>query len=205
VITLSETKLYLGISGTTYDTSLTFLISASESAIETYLDRPVDAVTITGEVLKFETSQWEARPVPVIDMATSKQTAQTFQYPVVSGTVFYDGVALDADNYRIDATSGVIEFDRYYSDRENLLTINYTGGFVTAPDDLKYVALEGVKQMFIASNAVTPGAGGEIKSEKIGDYSVTYQDTLGSVAGSTLPRWVAANSFILDKYKRKYV
>lgn len=208
MITLTEAKDFLRITGSGFDAAISGFIGAVETEIETFCDRKLNYVTINNEVLKLETG-WETNPVRVIDFADSYPQTQTKQYPVTSGSLSYENVVVDNSLYFIDGDTGVVTLYQTYDTTRNKLTITYGAGYTTMPNDLKNVALYGVKQMFRDYTVTTNDGGQDIKSKKIGDFSVTFEDSLAgsnSVNASEysyLPKWMRQNLSILMRYKRK--
>lgn len=95
--------------------------------------------------------------------------------------------------YRIDETEGTLwgEFPYGYQNVE----VRYTAGWATIPDDLQMGVASLVKSVFDASNV-----DGNMKSERIGDYSYTLKDGFsGDVYSSLLS---PSSRMFLDPYKK---
>lgn len=193
MVTLAEVKTYLGITGSTDDTLLTQLINLTTGEIEGLADRNLIEAEYTDEVLRYETSNFDAQSYIAFDLNSSYLYLFLKNRPVSDIEVSVDGVALVQNtDYRLIADAGVIEMYTAPSEYNGNITATYTAGWAVAsvPQDLKSVALGMVKGKYQESGDAVRGQGG-VQSTKVGDYSVTY----GSTA---LP---SSYTTIINKYK----
>jgi hypothetical protein len=94
------------------------------------------------------------------------------QRPVTAvASVVVDGETMDADGYTWTAQGAL---SRTYGYWWTPVTVTYTHGYDTIPDDVAFVVAELVVARFSAPE-------GGVKSESLGSYSVSYGDT--AVAG----------------------
>lgn len=207
LITLSDTKTYLGITSSDYDTLLNMFIGQISAEIETYLDRQLEEQEYASEVLKFVYSNNDAQNNPLLDVRGQRPQCFTKEYPISSSpapAITQDGDSVDTDDYYIDYDEGVINWNRGVSDADNKLLITYTAGYATIPDDIQAVAMEGVKQAFNNSGSASQGSG-NVKSKKVGDFSVSYGSTESYVTEGGVKRYLAEGKSTLDRYKRAIV
>lgn len=194
MITLQEAKDYLGITDSASDSILNTLIGLSESQIEGYIDNKINPAYISGEAIVFDSSEFDLQPQVHLDLAEIPLEITLKYYPVISGVqlVTNDGdVLVEDEDYRLEASNGVITLLNYANgDVLDNLRASYWAGYNVCPEDLKYVALELVKDKFQRSGNVKRGKG-SVKSKSIGNFSVTYQTA--SVMDD--------NKDILDGYK----
>lgn len=90
--------------------------------------------------------------------------------------------------YQLDSASGVISLPC-----DTVVTVRYTAGFATIPDDLKHIVMDAVKVAFDDRNRNTA-----LQSEKIGDYSYTVSSS-GAYNGA-LPESIISRLSAWRKY-----
>lgn len=202
LITVAEAKSFLQITGTTYDTLITGYVGYVTAEISSYLGRNLESTAYTNEVLQYESATFDLDENTPFDLASPQRVVNLKNYPVatVSGTaqlsISYDGVALvPDDDYKVDTDTGTVFLYASPSDYQRKLLATYTAGYSTVPDDIKLVALMGVKDLF-RSGGVTAQGDLNVTSKSVGDFSVNYsqiQDTKAYITG---------NSLILSKYMK---
>jgi hypothetical protein len=208
--TLDKVKEYLGIDNTDSDAELTTLIAYSDAVIKKYLGRNIEEIAITDEThetLRFQSDVY-LREYPV-------NTGETF-------TITFDGDAIDSTAYELDSELGVIYFETYNGSFERGIPVNtfgvsktklkvsYTGGYDPVPDDIVLVATMLTADLFKSGgggNASGIGTGaGPIKSERLGDYSVTYGVTDQDAGGTyDISKMLSKYTMILNNYRRLHV
>lgn len=162
--TTAKVKNFLGITTTTNDTQIGVLVDIVDKTIKNYCERNIELTTITNFQLETDGVQdtffLQERPITGISGITNS------------------GNTISSDEYELNALDGVIRFA--YAPDESIqdLKVTYSGGYATVPADVEGVATMMVADLFRISgggNASGLGTGsGEIQSEKLGDYSVTY-------------------------------
>lgn len=204
MVTLTDTKAYLGISVSTYDTLLTSFIGLITAEIESEIDRKIVQTTISGEVLKFQYSRFDTMPIPPFGLMGEYPKLYTRQYPVSSLSLYDDTDLLTvAEDYSLNSANGEIEVYTTLSDEKNNLTATYTSGYPvtvsssSVPKDLQLVAFQGIKELFQQSATTTQNNTQAITSKTVGDYSVNYD----SKAQITTKDYLENNSRILNRYK----
>ena len=177
VTTLSASKNYLQIddADTSKDSILESLIDAVSQAIETYTGR----FFVRREVVD-EPHQAEGK------------TVELDHYPVhLVGSVTVNGTVLDSANYTPIKHAGIIESDFTV---EGAVLVTYTPGYCdtssNTPKDVQLAAWKWISQIYSRENP-------SIKSESLGDYSVSYFDMEDNV-----PKEVAA---LLENYKTRSI
>ena len=200
LITVAEAKSFLQITGTTYDTLITGYCGYITAEINTYIGRIIESATYTNEVLEYESANFDLDENTPFDLASPQRTVQLRNYPVatvsgvVQASISYDGVALiPDDDYKIDVNNGTVYFYATPSDYQRKLLATYTAGYSTVPDDLKLVALMGVKDLF-RSGGVTAQGDLDVTSKSVGDFSVNYSQVKNTKA------YLEDNKGILSKY-----
>lgn len=204
LVTLTETKAYLGITSTATDTLLNTLITYTTADIEAYCDRRLVETTITGEILQYEQSNFDAVRNPVLDVNYDYLQVFLKEYPVTSLVLYNDTVVVDTENYSLETPTGVVTVLSWVNDKTNKFTADYTAGYTTTtgstysiPNALKLVALEGVKYAFKASGVVTQGSGNNVTSKSVSSFSVSYSDVSGEIRN-----YLLQSDHILSRYKR---
>lgn len=96
-------------------------------------------------------------------------------------------------NYRLDETEGTLYGDFPFGYQN--IEVRYTAGYSTIPDDLQLAACAVVKSIFDSSTT-----DGNLKSERIGDYSYTLRDLSSDDPYKTILS--ASARFLLDPYKK---
>lgn len=198
VVTLSGAKAFLQITGAELDASIEQYILMVTADIEAEIDLPIDVVTITGEVLKYERSEFDQQPRPDFDVMDPDLLIFTEKRPVISATVLAGGVALVEDlDYILHADEGILEMIGGPSDFQNNLKINYTAGYATVPQDLQNVGLEGVKEYYTKGGVAKQGTA-DITSKRLLNYSISKNK--GSDSSEQSKLYLVRNRSILDRY-----
>lgn len=181
---LTTVKAYLGITTTDYDTLLTRMTKAATRAIERYCNRGLiqEARLETYDGEGAESIQLRAFPV--------RRVVSVY---LTDGFEVFD--RLDPSDYAIDYRTGVVRYrgvargpvgtypgsrlggfhgpSPAFGDQALDVTVDYTGGYSTVPEDLEQVAVEVTAYMF-QSRSQDP----RMVSESIGDYSYTRATAL---------------------------
>lgn len=194
MITLAEAKAYLQLTSSTYDTLIQSYIDYITDEVEAYLSNIITPVTtITNEAILIldEEGEYSAKAFPIRNVTVKK-----------------DGTALvSEEDYYLDAEAGTVYFnDRLEKGTDNY-TIDYTCGYAVAdvPGALKMVALKALKALFDSNKAssATGGGAGDVKSKKIGDFSVSYGGQGNENSQYAIIKTVIGeNLHILNKYMR---
>ena len=192
LISISEYKVWAGISGTAQDALLTVLVDAVSMEVRRLCDRNLT----DGFESKSRTERYDGN---------DEQTIQLIEWPVTSITsvTLYtaggDTEVLDADTYRVNGDSGVLSridpkmgrfpvtafgtvnatfsvqpwFDQGFDNVE----VVYTGGYATIPADIK-MACYRLTDLAYAARGRNMG----IQSESLGGYSYTNMDPAKTTA-----------------------
>ena len=196
IITRDQAKEYMGITVTTYDSKIDSLLCIVATIIETYLQRSLSETIVTEE--KYETEygvkEYNINNYPISEIA--------------SLVVVYDDDTLTIeDDFEINYDTGFLQLYRSFPDSYNKLKLSYTHGYTVAsmPEDIRFIAKEGVKQLFRLNGDTTKGdlQGGSVKSKKIDDFSVTYGADLSiAITGTVFPPFIVNNAGILERYRK---
>lgn len=191
MITTAEAKAFLQIDNNNYDSLIDFYIPLVSAEIEVFLnnliyplrnieDEIINSVDIDGEYV--------CKAFPISNVEVKK-----------------DNVLIN-DGYIEDLETGSVISKKFIGNTD--YTVNYTCGYAVAdvPKDLKFVALKALKAIFDANTASNSSGGGasEVKSKKIGDFSVSYGgDSNNSNNQYAIIRTVFDNNMdILGNYMR---
>lgn len=215
LVAIADIRTYLGISATATDALLTFLRDLVEGEIDAITGRNLGYATYTNEVMHYEASDFDAQYNPPLDVSQDYPELFLVNYPVQTLVLSHNGVVIDAENYTLDETQGVVKLFRIEDDTRNQLTASYTAGYAytgstyVTPQDLKLLVLDGVKQAFLNSATANQGSG-NVKSKRTGTFQVTYGDSnqysmLVGSASSIVKLYIGQNSHIINKYKRHYL
>jgi hypothetical protein len=216
LVTYTEAKEYLGLPDDSDQTLVESIIGYIEAEISAYCGRNFEVAVVTDEVLKYWNPINDPYYNPRLYERGITPVASVDVWPIATGetiTITANGETLNSADYVVNGDSGTIEFLVYKDDSRNRLQIDYTGGYgapgPVAPEDLKAVILEGVKDRYSTSGETSKSGSANVVSKKIGDFSVSYGDTTQvvntSASGGTsiVKRYIASNTIILDKYRRE--
>lgn len=201
LVTLADTKTFLGIGNSTKDAVLEMLINVSTDYIQTQTGGFFKNTEYTAEEYDGTgTDQLTLKHFPVTaftKLEVNNATDNTESWSEISESDYW----VDTDTGIITKTTGFRDFDEGNEDDEalsqtvfykgkNRYRATYTAGYTTIPYDIQFACMSIVGQMFSSQ------AGQAIKSESLGDHSITYQDAL-SVKGDGK----SIISDILSKYR----
>lgn len=211
LVTITQVQDYLGISTTT---GLQTYIDIVSSEIDAYTGRNLSQNVYTDEVLNWTNSTFDTSDNEPLDTEIDYPSLFLSNYPIVgSVAITEDGTAVPTANYSTDTTNGVIKVFSYISDDKDKLLATYTAGYTTTtgqtntiPSDLRGVALEGVRYMFVNGGTARQGTG-NVSSKKVKDFSVSYGDNADNsryvnTDMGLIKSYIAGNSIILNRYKK---
>ncbi len=126
IITNTEIKEYLKITGTSQDALLTKIASRAQEILEGYLSRKIEQATYTE---KHDGGE------PLILVKNR---------PIISVTSLKDnGVTVDASKYVVYNESGIVALKSgYFTSGLQKVEITYDAGYATVPELIKEAALE---------------------------------------------------------------
>ena len=156
-VTFDEARQYLRLpDSVTTDTVLTQIINSVCAMIETAIGRPIEEASYTDWFV----DQYQVKKV-VLRM-----------YPVTSITsVEVEGETLSSDAYWVESDIGILHFEEPQSGD---IKVVYTAGYATTPEDLKGVALELIRELWIAQQSVAgePGTKPEDYAERLQKHPI---------------------------------
>lgn len=181
IATIEEVKTRLSITGSGDDAVLTQVVEEIDQAIKTYLDRNIERLVYDEYV---DTSG-----------GLNREKYFTKDFPIEAGsvTITNNGTEwVEGTNYDVDYVNGIIFFHTLPSIGFKKLRVQYSAGYESTdiPKDLKMAVINASCTLF--NNRKQTG----VKSESLGDYSVTYGDT------NSTDSLLDSVSNILDKYRR---
>jgi hypothetical protein len=180
---LANIKLFLGITDNSKDSLLTLLGTAVSKQIETYTGRTFESTVYTNEEYDGNgTRELKLKHFPVVTFTKLERNNAEDNTD--------DWTELDSSDYWVDTNSGVVSrvsgFLDYEPTAENDLSneslftwgknryrATYTAGYATVPEDVQLVT------MLSVSNLFKTGKNPNLKSESLGDHSITFKDSLG--------------------------
>lgn len=196
--TVARIKTFLGISGTTYDTILERLINMVSDFVEGYCDRTFRETANSNEIYDGTgTNKLLLKNYPVDDSATFTLEERAGDYRVSSWN------AIDAELYHVLWNEGIVDFlGNRFREIPRHYRITYTSGYdfdnVTPGNTLESQGigdLEYAVWKLVANAFRKRKHGTNVKSESIGDYSVSFR-------ASTMTDQEIKD--ILDGYKRPH-
>ena len=158
IITLDDIKDRLKITSTDDDTQLTSIINGVSNLVTGYCNQSFTSVVAYDEYYDID--------------ADHTTFFRLDHYPVVTFTSLYnDDDLLTSDEYDVYTSTGIVRTDAvtFVVGNKTMRAI-YTAGYSTPPDEIKEVVLQLSVMMYNRSGSLG------IKSEKVGDYSITYND-----------------------------
>jgi len=188
LVTLEDTKVFLSIDNNSKDDLLKMLINMATDYIESQTGRRFTSDVHTNETYDGSGShQIQLTGFPVVSFTK-------LEVNNASGNVD-DWKTVNTSDYWVDNETGVVtkmsdfaDFTEGTEDESDLSQVifnrgknryraTYTSGHATVPYDLQFAAMTLVGQMYN-----TKGGSG-IKSESLGDHSITYQDITEVTSG----------------------
>ena len=174
LITLEEAKQYLETEDGSRDALISALTESVSSAAEIFTGRFIIDRVIEEELHFFE---------------RAGQTLQLNFYPVKQIIkIIQNGVEIDAAQTSQDKEAGILIRKHEYF--QGAVLVTYEAGLAAntadVPKDIKLACAQWIKY-FLSSGAA-------VKTESLGDYSVSYAELCGGMPPSV--------SAILEKYKR---
>lgn len=133
--------------------------------------------------------------------------------PVIEVTELKDdGEVVDEDDYllyaeeavvalKTDTTFGALYDTPYFTKGRQKVSVSYKWGYADVPEDIQYVCSLLVAQLALAKLKDTIREQ-EVESEKIGEYSVSYQKDYYTIEKKINDQVKEAKMSILDNYKR---
>ena len=202
LVSLTEVKEFMQVTGTASDGLLNIYIALTEKEIETWTKRKLVRATYT-ETLGYLQSRFDKTGYTLLDASLDAPNFFLKNTPVVAISITSAGSALPTTSYSYDSENGVIDTDSQLTEP----TASYVAGYttVTTPADLKGVIELGVMALFNNNKAASQGSG-NVKTKHIKDFSVTYgNEQTGYVtnqSGKLVKNYIASNEHILNAYRR---
>ena len=193
--TVARVKSYLGISAATWDTVLELLVNAVSQQIVTYCDRDFVKTAVSNEVYDGHgTNELLLKLFPVDTTETITLQERDSNDNNANWTT------VNAQNYFVKANGIVVLPNTVFLDLPQHYRISYTAGYnfdnaVTFLSDAGAADLELACWKLIATAFNDRKNSTKIKSESLGDYSVTFARDVD------LDTEIKQ---ILDNYKRPY-
>ncbi len=193
--TVARVKSYLGISAATWDTVLELLVNAVSQQIVTYCDRDFVKTAVSNEVYDVHgTNELLLKLFPVDTTETITLQERDSNDNNANWTT------VNAQNYFVKANGIVVLPNTVFLDLPQHYRISYTAGYnfdnaVTFLSDAGAADLELACWKLIATAFNDRKNSTKIKSESLGDYSVTFARDVD------LDPEIKQ---ILDNYKRPY-
>lgn len=194
LVTLDNTKTFLGITDHTKDEKIKLLINMATDYIESQTGRRFVSVVHTQEEYDGTgNNQLQLKAFPIISftkLEVNNASDNSDSWSEISSSDYW----ADTNTGIITRTSSFLDFDESVDGEETLsetifdkgknkYRATYTSGYSTIPYDLQYACMTLVGQL------LNTGGGSGIKSESLGDHSITYQDITeltGGVKGGIL-------------------
>lgn len=189
IITLSELKTFLGISGTSEDAQLTPMVAMVNKYLVNYVDRDIEETTYEDELYDGPgTVALTLRNYPIIEV--SSVMCNNIEVEEVS---YEDRMDNGTDGYWIkDPELGILWRSGLWPRGRGIILISYTAGYETIPDDVKYAAYVAASYLRRIQKKIG------IISESLGSYAYSLANPSN---GKTLFE-NAGVAEILDDYKR---
>ena len=153
LVTLSELKAYLKITTDEEDERLELIRSAAEDAVKRYCGRSIEYAQYT-EVVECSRGMCWLRETPV-ESVLSVTTLEGEELTVLF----------------VNKAIGVVELAQNYS---GYASVEYTGGYITIPSDIKMAVLRLSEHLYSKPAGVTSESIGELKA----GYESFPQDVL---------------------------
>lgn len=203
LVTITEVKEFLQVTGTASDALITLYMDLVESELEAVLDRNLAQATFT-EVVDYLQSKYDHTGYSALDASQPAPKLFLDNVPVVAiDSVVSGGATVTSTSYSVNVDTGVMSTDSQLDQP----TVTYVAGYntATAPAALQQVIYMGVASLFNNNTAASAGSG-NVKSKTIKDFSVTYGNEQNSYVYSSnrglVKTYLASNEAVLRHYKR---
>lgn len=201
--TVSATKDYLGITDSTSDSVLSSLLDYADKIIKNYLNRSIEYST---QVVRLRPDGDECTFFLDYPMVTASGVTVTHSSTSLGSVTTYS----EGTDYALDSDLGIIEFNQELdASLYDYYNVSYTSGYGTVPKDLEFACIRIVSGMFKSGgggNSEGIGSGKEVTSERLGDYSVTYEDKFNmGTATNSINQFMENEKAILNMYKNTHV
>ena len=170
LVTIEDLELYLLKS---YDTNPSFdsqeteqaefIISAVSTQIENYTNRTFGASSYTENLDGMGTPYLVVENYPITSLTSVSYLDQ-------EGDVT---TAIDIDYIKITYKDGILYYYAGFAHGVQNLQVVYSAGYTDIPDDLKLYALKMITRELILTDS-----DGTVSTEKTGDYTITYKNTV---------------------------
>jgi hypothetical protein len=177
MVSLTKLKAYLSITSSDDDTLLTSFEVIASARVSALVGKELNSTVYTSEVVNIERSNVDLQPWVKFDLSGMRSYIHLENYPVTTFTsliVGEDTLTVDEDYYVL-LEEGVLIMATSIDDSYKNALATYTAGYAEdeAPEELQWIVMEMVKSMY--QDSTTPVQGSlDIKSEKIGEYAVSY-------------------------------
>lgn len=184
LVSVDNTKTFLGITNHDYDDLIRQLINQATDFIESYCGGRRFASTVHTQQEFDGNGMYEInlRHFPVITFTTLDVNNATDNSD--------DWETVTATEYWVNTDTGIITKTSLFALGKFNYRATYTAGYASIPYDLQYACMTLVSEIWTKRKAMG------IKSESIGDHSITFQDVTEN--NQTLRN-------VLARYKEIYV
>ena len=177
LVSLSDMKDYLGITGATYDTFLTQQITLISETIETYCRR------------KFEQATW-TQTFHFDDYNSYLSQLVLFHFPIISITSIVEGdYTYTADDYRLQKPMGILTRtnNSKFFEQADEVEVTFVAGYASIPEPIRAVVFSLVEERYNKKiSGVNLNFGSDVQSISIpGTVSVQFDYSLQSNERST--------------------
>lgn len=179
LVTLADTKQFLGIDNNEQDDTIKLLINMATDYIEKKTNRRFKSTVYTDEEYdgtgKFELKLKQFPVITFTQLQKNNATDNTDSWETINATDYW----VDLETGIITRTSEFLDWEdneevglaeSVFSLGKNKYRITYTVGYATIPSDLQYACMAFVSQVLNNRKA------GGIKSESLGDHSIVFEE-----------------------------
>ena len=162
LVTLDNTKTFLGITGTSNDSLLEMLINQVTDYIETRTDRRFAETTYTEEVYDGEDcATLVLRQLPITTFTKLEKNNATDNSD--------SWEEIDSDNYWVDELEGILTKTTLFRRGKQNYRATYTAGYSEIPYDIQFLAMSLISDVFNRRKNM-----GVLK-ETLGDHSIEFE------------------------------
>lgn len=165
--TKSEVKAVIGIDHDDDDTLIDSLIERASKIIDTYTNRTLEAQDIEEEFDGTGTNDYVLKQYPV-----NSVSKLSYRSGYIGDITWKE---ISSKYYTYYEHSGTLRYADKFTIRPKGYKVEYNAGYATIPADLEQACIDLVTHYY---NTRTQKG---IKSERIGDYSITYGDGLNTI------------------------
>lgn len=162
LVSLSDVKSFLGISGSSNDAVLSTIISSVSTFVENYIGYTVASTTYTNE--EFDGTGKEKYNIPVYPVTVF--TSMDYRTTSANENSWEQ---IDSEDYFVYLDEGYVHLIGGFHEGPKNYRMTYTAGYESTPADLELAVLQMIRDVYN-----TKATSSTVTQERLKDYAVSY-------------------------------